>query len=828
MKKLYIPFLVLLCAHTNMLAQAAFQKFYGSASNADFGADLQRTADGNFFVLGTSATTDKGYDFFLLQTDSLGATIGVETYGGTKNEMAQRLVPLADGGHLLLGYTESFGNGGRDGYALRTNALGSVVWSKTVGGLYDDFISDGLQLPDGSFIIATNIYTLSNGYNIRIEHWDAAGNALAIRNIVSPQQDICRRMLATADGQILLAGIYNELGFISKIESNSLAEVWLQTYTSANSSQQMLIRMEDIIADEADQFIAVGRSIAPSINTVITLDGNGDALSKFNTVLSGAVGERLARNEAGVLFVAGGGVIERYDEEHNLMMQSTAFDIPFDVPARINGLAALSGGDVALVGNTQVYQNGRDAMLSQLDTALAPQWSRLQQTLGPDDTDSGYSARQTPDGGYLLYGEKYNADTRQDAHLIKTDPLGNVVWQSSFGTPDIELVRTMDLSGNNAAVATGFSYDAENQEDAVLFVRKVNLFGNTIWAQNFPLETTNFAPYTLIRSLADGGYIVAFSGALLSELRKPTLLRLDANGNYLWAKIYTTFSANNFLRNILETPEGNLLITGASVEGVIQTAMLDAAGTTLWSQTYGGPAGVGYGLAATPEGQYMLSGFTNTDNVGNDSLYLAKIDALGSVLWEEFFEGGSYVWPRVHVNNAGEILLSATVSQPDASGVGSVSFVEIRKLDPEGTPIWTREIGDVDNLLIFESHLTNDGGMMLFGYADRMNSRDFYLIKTNENGLVNSTTLLNDANAALQLSPVPAHKDLNIKWTNAYLGELTMSIFDANGREVQTTNQIKNNAVFEAQIEVGDLPAGAYFLQLLSSEGLIAQPFIKQ
>lgn len=147
----------------------------------------------------------------------------------------------------------------------------------------------------------------------------------------------------------------------------------------------------------------------------------------------------------------------------------------------------------------------------------------------------------------------------------------------------------------------------------------------------------------------------------------------------------------------------------------------------------------------------------------SDSLYIAKIDPLGAVVWEQYFEGASYAWPRAHVNEAGEIVLTHSVFVPDPSGAGTTEYQEIQKLNADGTPVWIREISGLDNLLFFESQLTQDGGLMLFGYADNANSRDYCLIKTDAEGIVNTRTLWNHA-ASLEVFPSPARYELNIRW----------------------------------------------------------------
>lgn len=828
MKKIYWILILALFSGAPIQAQVSFKKYYGSPSNADFGADVYQTLSGDYVITGTASNGANGFDFFLLETDTSGSATGFAWYGGPKNDVAQRYVPLSDGGHLLLGYTESYGAGGRDGYALRLDASGTVLWSRQVGGFYDDQIMDGLQLLDGSLVIAANVFTPSGGNDIRIERWNAAGTSvLATFQLDSGAENFCRRLLLTSDG-ILLSGISEGKGFITKLQSGNLSQVWFKNdYTTAGANPQPLLRIEDVISGSGtNRFIAVGRATGPNVNTVFTIDASGNTVSKFNTLLSGAVAEHLAREANGDIFIAGGDHIEQRDSSGVFQYENDASDAPFDLPENIRGLFIKSGGGLALIGNTQVYQRGRDAMFSLLDTALQVQTSQLYWNPGPNDSESGYSARQTPDGGYILCGEKYHPDTQEDIWLVKTDASGQVVWEQTNGSSGIDVVRTLDLSGNDAFVVTGFSYDVQPGEPAVLFVRKFDLEGHELWAKFFPLGAPNFSTYALVRSLADGGYIIALSAQLISATRKPTLLRLDAQGNVVWSKTYEGFSAASFLRNLTETSDGKFLGVGATSVGQLHATLFDNQGIQLWSYPYGGPTGIGYGLASTPDNHYIISGFTNTDSEGADSLYVAKIDLLGAIAWEQFYEGASYAWPRAQVNAAGEIFLTSSVAAPDPTGAGTLEYEEIRKLNADGSPVWTQEISGLNNMIFFESQLTQDGGLMLFGYADNTNSRDYCLVKTDAEGTVHTRNFWNHAQLP-EVFPAPAHHELNIRWKASYTGPIALRVFDAVGTLRAEKAYLKNNGVFECRIEVADLPSGAYFIQLITNDGMISKPIIK-
>ncbi len=828
MKKVYCTLILALLAGTAMQAQISFKKFYGTPSNADFGADVYRTPSGGFFVTGTAANGDNGFDFFLLETDSTGSAIGFETYGGAKNDVAQRYVPLSDGGHLLLGSTESFGDGDRDGYALRLDESGAVLWWRLIDGSYDDQIVDGLQLPDGSFVVAANIFTPLGGRDIRVERWSADGTAiLAIFLIESGTENFCRRLLLTPDG-ILLAGIVGGQGFVAKLNRDDLQQIWLKTdYTTASADPKPLLRVEDIIPGSGNnRFTAVGRATAPNVNTVFTIDADGNTVSKFNTLLSGAVAIRLAHGSDHDIFIAGGDHIEHRDSFGMFLNENNGFDAPFDVPENIRAMIALPSGGIAVVGNTSVYQQGDDAMLSLFDANVEAQSSQLYWNLGSDANEIGYSARQTSDGGYILCGSKFHPENLTDVWLIKTDDLGNMVWETTTGSSGIDRPSSLDLAADGTFIISGFSYDVQLGEPAVLFVRKFDLEGQEIWAKYFPLGTPDFGLFTVIRSLSDGGSIVALCAPLVTSARRPTLLRLDAQGNVLWTKVHDNFNASSFLRNLIETLEGNLLGVGSSAPPEqFQAALFDEAGNQLWSETYGSMSGIGYGLAATPDGNYIISGNTDANPGETDSLYIAAIDPQGALIWENFYEGDGFLWPRAHVNEAGDIFVAASTSA-NSGGFVTRKVMEIRKLNAGGMPVWIQEVDGLEANLFYDSQLTADGGLMAFGFANNNNSQDFCLVKTTPDGVVGIHPVESNA-AAPEIFPSPAQHEVQVWWRGDYTGRVELRVFDVLGNLQKTVHSHKNAPVLKEQIEVAHLPAGTYFVQLVTGDGIVSKPFIK-
>ena len=76
------------------------------------------------------------------------------TYEGMGTGKAYSVVQTSDGGYALAGITESFDDGGRDFWLVKTDSDGNMEWNKTYGGTKDDFAHSVVQTSDGGYAVA--------------------------------------------------------------------------------------------------------------------------------------------------------------------------------------------------------------------------------------------------------------------------------------------------------------------------------------------------------------------------------------------------------------------------------------------------------------------------------------------------------------------------------------------------------------------------------------------------------------------------------------------------------------------------------------------------
>ena len=146
-------------------------------ADTDHGYSVQQTSDGGYIITGEAYSFGTKYDVLLIKTDALGTQTWTKTFGGSGTDLAQSVQPTSDGGYIIAGSTDSYGAGGGDAYLVKTDADGNQVWAKTFGGAGGDGASSVRQTSDGGYIVAgaTDSYGQGNG-DLWLVKTDASGN----------------------------------------------------------------------------------------------------------------------------------------------------------------------------------------------------------------------------------------------------------------------------------------------------------------------------------------------------------------------------------------------------------------------------------------------------------------------------------------------------------------------------------------------------------------------------------------------------------------------------------------------------------------------------
>ncbi len=281
-------------------------------------------------------------------------------------------------------------------------------------------------------------------------------------------------------------------------------------------------------------------------------------------------------------------------------------------------------------------------------------WNKTYGGIGNDWASSLVAA---PDGGYALAGCTYSFGAGDaDFWLVKTDSLGNMVWNKTYGGAGAEMAHSLiqKSDGGYALIGVTNSFGAG---DFDAWLVKTDSFGNMLWNQTYGGAANDLA--TSLTATSDGGY--AFVGSMLVKTDElgniqwnqtyggislittsdggyaiangSSLIKTNALGTPEWNKTY----AEGDVYSVIETSDGGYLIAG-NIEifggggATLSLIKTNSNGTVEWNTLHGGPReDMAYSLVATSDGGYGLSGFTCSYSAGDSDFWLVKTDEFGVV-----------------------------------------------------------------------------------------------------------------------------------------------------------------------------------------------------
>ena len=242
-------------------------------------------------------------------------------------------------------------------------------------------------------------------------------------------------------------------------------------------------------------------------------------------------------------------------------------------------------------------------------------------TLGGDGYEELQQMVETPDGHFIFVGNhtsNLSGDIDQaslgltDYWIVKTNINdGSIIWQHSYGGDLIDNCRSITTTTDGGYIMAGYSSSGVNGD-------KTEPSSGACW---------NCFDYWVIK--------------------------VDANGVLEWDR---TINADGWDEGgaVLQSLDGGYLVGGFSNSSMAEDksedslgdmdfwiVKLDASGSQVWDQTYGGAASdFLQDMIATPDSGYVLAGSTSsnmggdrtTDTNGGSDYWVIRIDSLGNTL----------------------------------------------------------------------------------------------------------------------------------------------------------------------------------------------------
>jgi len=419
------------------------------------------------------------------------------------------------------------------------------------------------------------------------------------------------------------------------------------------------------------------------------------------------------------------------------------------------------------------------------------------------------------------------------AYVSKLDINGNFLWAAQLGGSIVNYNYSVDVDGSGNVYSVGyfagtvdfdpgpgvFNLTAIGQYD--VSVSKLDANGNFVWAKNIGGANSDLAFSVLIDQSNNvcitGNFIgvVDFDpGPGVANLDangvfpECFILRLDANGNFIWAKEIDGYYGQG--NTITKDAAGNLYVCGTYDQTVdldpgpgvysVTTAgsadgfviKLDPAGDFIWGRSFGGPGSQTCEAVKTDAaGNVYIAGYFpltadfdpgagvfNITAVGSSDAYLLKLDASGSFVWAKAFVGSA-------ADNANDL---------DVDALGNVYvtglFQATADFDPGPAVYNLTSLGSNDIYIVKLDAAGNFGWAVRFGGATLDAGLSLFAAST---GNIYATGFFN---GVVDFDPGPGITTLNYSTGATFIinlgsGVLPLTLIDFSGNAVAAGNLLQ-------------------------------------
>jgi hypothetical protein len=258
-----------------------------------------------------------------------------------------------------------------------------------------------------------------------------------------------------------------------------------------------------------------------------------------------------------------------------------------------------------------------------------------------------YSFFLLDDNGYVLAGMRsLSLQTwDRDAWMIRTDSLGSIVWEKTFGQPGyasdadtMYYAYSIIQAKDRDFIACGYLISGSPSVQAG-WVCRMDPQGATRW-----FKTYDCYDIKALNELSDETIIL--TGTIGSTKLEVIVFKVDKNGDQKWRKTYLAGVFSD-VSAALRSPNGNLAVLGTTdlrYSGMSTYAKsfllsIDTGGTVVFEKFFGtGATGFDYleGLVSTPDGGYVMSGakyHRNQADINMCDMWVVRADASGDTVW---------------------------------------------------------------------------------------------------------------------------------------------------------------------------------------------------
>jgi hypothetical protein len=360
--------------------RAEWQTIYGGKED-DIAYGIVALEKGDSAIVGTCKSFGaKRTDICVTRMNSKGEMKWRLWLGGKKKEEGKAICRAADGSILVLGHSNSFSdNYDYDLHIAKISLEGKLVWEKNIGGNRDEFAGGIAGTDDGGALVVGSSESYGEGdKNIYIAKLDKDGKLISAHTVGGIKDDVANALTRTRDGQFVMVG-YREIEragdadfFVMKMDQNG-KQIWAETYGGEYEDT-----LDGVTATVDGGIVAIGKTRSygseQSDLTVMKYDAKGKLIwHKIYGFKYYDYGNAVATTRDGGFILAGGtnslgkGNHSMYvlalDKAGELIWSHVYGDERKDVA---HGVARMSDGSVIVVGESNSFKRAKNFFMVKL------------------------------------------------------------------------------------------------------------------------------------------------------------------------------------------------------------------------------------------------------------------------------------------------------------------------------------------------------------------------------------------------------------------------------------------------------------------------------
>ncbi len=297
--------------------------------------------------------------------------------------------------------------------------------------------------------------------------------------------------------------------------------------------------------------------------------------------------------------------------------------------------------------------------------------------------------------------------------LLPVMLLAGSTFSKTFGGSDTDAGYSAVQCSNHDFILVGLtkSYGGTMRDG---YLMRISDSGDSIWARNY-----DFGQDEIFRgSVLLGDSVILVVGFTRPDGSTPTdllVVKLRTNGEVVWHKTYGG-EGTDYGWDIHALPDGNFVVSGTTDSygnggEDVWVLKINQNGDTLWTATFGSTGEEqGRGIAVDDSGHIYISAKSRIPGLSPD-MYMIKINGDGSAAWLKSFS--SYGWTEGY-DACYDGKNAVFAGYGFWAGVYSHDMLWI-KMDARGDTLQTDHVGGSDNDYAFGVNPTEDGGLVLVG-----------------------------------------------------------------------------------------------------------------